>query len=313
VLTCTPSTIRNEFAESFNEVQRVQNIITRASKLRHWIPRASFWKGLKLCNQFINFYIERVLKLSPEELESHNKGDRGYTFVHALAGFTRDSKVLRDQIIAVLLAGRDTTASTLSWTLYELSRTPHAVVKLRQEILSTVGRDRTPTYEHLKNMPYLKAILNEILRLYPSVPFNVRLALKDCTLPTGGGPDGTAPIAVLKNTPIAYSTLVMQRRAELYPPVSEKFADPEVFSPERWSVWHPKPHDYIPFNAGPRICIGQQFALTEMSYVLVRLFQKYERVGSHMGPIDGGKPMLKADIVLSPGQGVKVAFFEARD
>ncbi|KAG9255014.1 cytochrome P450 [Emericellopsis atlantica] len=305
--------IRNDFADSFNEVQRVQNIIVRASKARHWIPKSSFWNGLALCNKFINFYIDRVLQLSPAELESHNKGERGYTFVHALAGFTRDPKVLRDQIIAVLLAGRDTTASTLSWTLYELSRTPHAVTKLRQEILSTVGRDRTPTYEHLKNMPYLKAILNETLRLYPSVPFNVRLALKDCTLPTGGGPDGTEPIAILKDTPIGYSTLVMQRRPDLYPPVSDNFADPEVFSPERWSVWHPKPHDYIPFNAGPRICIGQQFALTEMSYVLVRMFQKYDRVESHMGPIDGGKPMLKADIVLSPGQGVKVAFFEAQD
>ena len=105
----------------------------------------------------------------------------------------------------------------------------------------------------------------------------------------------------------------MQRRPDLYPPPSDTFAHPDIFSPERWSVWHPKPHDYIPFNAGPRICIGQQFALTEMSYVLCRLFQRFDRVESHMHEIDGGKPMLKADIVLSPGQGVKVAFFDAKD
>merc|ERR1712000_409922 len=150
--------------------------------------------------------------------------------------------------VAVLLAGRDTTASTLSWVIYELGRHPECVKKLREEILQTIGRNQMPSYEHMKNMPYLKAILNETLR-------------------HGGGPDGTQPLPVLRHTPIAYSTLVMQRRTDLYPPQSDTFAHPEVFSPERWSVWHPKPHEYIPFNAGPRICIGQQFALTEMSYV----------------------------------------------
>lgn len=305
------STPVNEFANAFDEVQRVQNLIARASKIRHFIPKASYWKGLDVINRFINFYIDRALLLDPAELESKTRSDKGYTFLHELASFTRDRKVLRDQIVAVLLAGRDTTASTLSWTLYELSRHPQVVKKLREEILSIVGPDSHPTYEHLKNMPYLKAIFNETLRMYPSVPFNVRLALKDTTLPRGGGADGTEPLPVLKNTPIAYSTLVMQRRPDLYPPISETFADPAVFSPDRWESWHPKPHNYIPFNAGPRICIGQQFALTEMSYTLVRLFQRFDRITSFMEEIDGGSPMLKADIVLSPGQGVKVAFWDA--
>lgn len=65
----------------------------------------------------------------------------------------------------------------------------------------------------------------------------------------------------------------------------------------------------VPFNGGPRICIGQQFALTEMSYVLTRLFQRFERVESYMDQVDGGNPTLKAEIVLQPGDGVKVAFF----
>ena len=148
--------------------------------------------------------------------------------------------------------------------------------------------------------------MNETLRLYPSVPFNVRLALKDTTLPHGGGPDGLAPIGVLKDTPIGYSTLVMQRRPELYPPGSQALE----FNPDRWLDWQPKPWQYIPFNGGPRICIGQQFALTEMGYTIVRLLQKFERVENFMGLVDGGSPCLKAEIVLQPGQGVRVGFFE---
>lgn len=263
-------------------------------------------------NAFVEKYVQLALQMSPEELAEITKSEKGYTFLHELARFTRDPVQIRDQLVAVLLAGRDTTAGTLSWVIYEVSKRPDIVKKMRTEIHETVGKEATPTYEHLKNMPYLKNILNETLRLYPAVPFNVRMALKDAWLPRGGGPDGTEPLPVLKDTPIAYSTLVMQRRPDLYPPISEKFSDPAIFDPERWYHWHPKPHDYIPFNAGPRICIGQQFALTEMSYILCRIFQRFETVTSHMDSIDGGEPVLQADITLSPGQGVRVAFQEAQ-
>ncbi|OAA71778.1 cytochrome P450 [Akanthomyces lecanii RCEF 1005] len=304
------TTIDQEFAKAFNDVQRLQNILARSGDLRPWIPKASFWNGLTVMNEFVNHFVDMALRLKPEQLQN-SKSSKQYTFLHAVVGTTRDRKVLRDQIVAVLLAGRDTTASTLSWAMYELARHPECVAKLRREILETVGADSLPTYDHLKNMPYLKAVINETLRLYPVVPFNVRLALKDTTLPRGGGADGTEPLAVLKDTPITYSTLVMQRRPDLYPAPSAEFAHSDMFSPERWERWHPRPHEYIPFNAGPRICIGQQFALTEMSYVLVRLFQRFDLVESHMGPIDGGKPVLKAEIVLSPGQGVHLSFHEA--
>ena len=152
--------------------------------------------------------------------------------------------------MAVLLAGRDTTAATLSWTLYELGRHPDVVRRLRREIEEHVGWNRTPTYDDLKSMKYLQYIMNETLRLYPAVPFNVRLALRDATLPRGGGPDGSQPVAVLKDTPVGFSTMVMQRRPELYPPTTEKFRDPAIFSPERWLHWQPKPWQPKPSAIG---------------------------------------------------------------
>ncbi|EPE29570.1 Cytochrome P450 [Glarea lozoyensis ATCC 20868] len=293
------------FAEAFGEVQKWQNIIARSGPMNKLVPRKQFFKHLKTLNEFVEPFIDEALALSPEELATKSKSDEGYTFLHALAAFTRDRKVLRDQLVAVLLAGRDTTASTLSWTFYEISQRPKIVEKLREEIIQHVGLERAPTYNDLKNMKYLQNVMHETLRLYPSVPFNVRLALKDTTLPRGGGPSGLDPIGIPKDTPIGYSTIIMQRRPDLTP-------DSLTFSPERWETWQPKPWQYIPFNGGPRICIGQQFALTEMGYTLVRLMQRFERVESDMLRRDGGNPTLKAEIVLQPGDGVFVSFYDRK-
>lgn len=131
------------------------------------VPKKSFYASLEVLNTFVGRYIDQALRLSQEELEKVTKSDEGYTFLHALASYTRDRQVLRDQIVAVLLAGRDTTANTLSWLFYELSKHPAVVHKLREEIASFVGFDREPTYTDLKSMRYLQHTLNETLRLYP--------------------------------------------------------------------------------------------------------------------------------------------------
>ncbi|KAI1106644.1 cytochrome P450 52A11 [Jackrogersella minutella] len=302
------TTPRQPFADAFNEVQRIQGIISRSGPLRHFLPMKSFRSGLEVVNEFCNVYIERALRLSPSELATKTKADEGYTFLHELASFTRDRKVLRDQLVAVLLAARDTTAATLSFAFYELARHPDAVRRLRAEIAGQVGLARTPTYEDLKSMKFLQNVISETLRLYPAVPFDVRTALQDTTLPRGGGPDGAAPLPVLAGTAVTYSTLAMQRRADLYPSDAE---DARAFAPQRWARWQPRPWQYVPFNGGPRICIGQQFALAEMAYVLTRVFQRFDRVESFMREVDGGHPKLKTDIVVQPGDGVTVALWVA--
>ncbi|KAF2195748.1 cytochrome P450 52A11 [Zopfia rhizophila CBS 207.26] len=299
-----------EFADAFYNAQRVQSVIARVGPLNWLVPRKrmGLYDSVKVIDNFVNVYIERALAISPAELEKKTSHE-GYTFLHAIAAYTRDRTILRDQLVSILLAGRDTTACTLTWAIYELSLQPHITEKLRREIMEQVGLERAPTYQDLKDMKYLQHILNETLRLYPVVPFNVRMALHDTTLPTGGGPDGTQPIGVLKDTPIGYSTLLMQRRADLYPPPESGFPPVHKFVPERWDGWTPKSWTYVPFNGGPRICIGQQFALTEMAYTLVRIFQKYEMVENRMA---GELPGLHADVVLQPAKEVKVAFWESQ-
>jgi hypothetical protein len=148
-------------------------------------------------NNFISPFVERAISMSKSATD---EDDEGKDFTHSLSKFTQDRKVLRDQLVSTLLAGRDTTACTLSWLFYELAYHPDVFSRLREEILSTVGKHGMPTYEDLKGMKYLQWCLNEsifppcqsklALRLYPIVPFNVRTSLVDTTLPTGGGPNG---------------------------------------------------------------------------------------------------------------------------
>ncbi|KAJ5518647.1 Cytochrome P450 E-class group I [Penicillium expansum] len=303
------------FAEAFRYVQQRQAEYFRFSVFSNVMSRTEFRKNLKIMDEFIQPYIETVLDRSAGEL--NEKLSKSQTFLDALASFTRDPRILRDQLVAVLLAGRDTTAATLSFCLFELSRNPKVVAKLRDEIRNRLGvgaEAQKPSYADLKEMKYLNAVLHETMRLYPVVPFNVRYSLRDTTLPRGGGSDGLAPVGVRANSRIFYSTMLMQRDPDLYDgPGAENYFDPGEWIPERWvSGWQPKPWHFIPFNGGPRICIGQQFAIIEMGYTVIRILQAYERIIAL--PV-GGKdkvedPVLRFEVTLSPGSELNCIFLK---
>ncbi|PYI11446.1 cytochrome P450 alkane hydroxylase [Aspergillus sclerotiicarbonarius CBS 121057] len=309
------------FAEAFKYVQHRQGEIFRYVPFNFLLSRTKFRQNLKIMNDFIQPYIDRVLSLPPSDLTQDPS--KPSTFLHALAHFTRDPQILRDQLTAILLAGRDTTATTLSFCLYELSRNPSVVQSLRAEISTRLGlgpSSKTPTYTDLKEMKYLAAILNETTRLYPVVPFNLRYALSPTTLPTGGGPTGSSPIGIRPHTRIIYSTMLMQRDPAYYPPPEESKAyyyDPGKWIPERWMRgWVPAPWRFVPFNGGPRICPGQQFALVEMGYTLVRILQVYGclRAGRGDGRGDGvgegveGDLRMRFEITLNPGSELNCVF-----
>jgi cytochrome P450 len=276
------------------------------------IPRKNYNAGIKVIESYINPSIQHAMSLAASGDAKFNKSAevKNNTLLHALASYTTSPKVVRDQLTSVLFAGSDTTASAMTWVLFELSRNPHVISKLQGVITSTLGtadHDRIPTFTELKSMKYLTNVINETLRLYATMPFATRQALRDTTLPRGGGPDGQSPIAVLKDTPVLYSALLMHRRRDLYPPISATFADPRVWSPERWDVWQPKSWQLIPFSGGARICIGQNFALAEMAYTVVRLLQNFERIDD-FNPRGKEDPVLRYGIVATAEEGVKVAF-----
>jgi len=245
--------------------------------------------------------IQKALeKAEPGDIEKIIGGDgddHRYVFLNEMVKATRDPIQLRDETLNILLAGRDTTASLLSNTFHVLARRPDIFKKLIAEVDELDGK--RPDYETLKSMKYLKNILTESLRLYPVVPGNARFANRDTVLPTGGGPNGKSPIFVPKGGVVGYSVYAMHRRTDVYG------ADALEFRPERWNPeeglrpgWA-----YLPFNGGPRICVGQQFALTEASYTIVRLLQEFNDIEDR----DGTPWIEQLALTVASANGVKVA------
>lgn len=159
------------------------------------IPKGEYYRAIKRIAQFIEPIIARTLAICPTRLQELSKSDLEFSFLHSIAICARDPKLIRDQIMSVLFAGRDTTAATLSWAMYELSNYPQMWAKLGKEILNKLGPQAVPTYEILKELTYLKNVLSETLRLHPAVPLNMRQVLETTTIP---GRPGEADIVLLK-------------------------------------------------------------------------------------------------------------------
>lgn len=296
---------REHFADAFNRSQtHISNRVVLMDKYFLY-NTPDFRKSIKQVHKFANYYVKQALSLSPEELEK--KSANSYIFLYELVKQTRDPAVLRDQLLNILVAARDTTASLLSSTFFELARNKDILQKLQEEIWTKFGKGENIrlediTFESLKSCEYLKSVLNETLRLYPAVPLNFRFATKNTTLPKGGGPDGEDPVFIPKKGIIMYNVGALHRDPIHYG------KDADVYRPERWS--EPSTRSlgwaYLPFNGGPRICLGQQFALTEASYVVVRLLQNFHNLES----FDEEYPPKKANhLTLSLKDGCNIALY----
>jgi cytochrome P450 len=301
------------FANSFD---RAQIAIANASRLGnlYWfgLTRA-FKKDCKVCHEFIDQYVHQALARPATEKPDAEK--QKYVFLDGLLESTRDPIELRGELLNILLAGRDTTASLLSFLFIYLEQHPDIFAKLRATIIEEFGTYSNPkniTFAKLKNCSYLQWCMNETLRLQPVVPWDARTAVRDTVIPTGGGADGRSPIYIRAGEEVNYSVYIMHRRKDIWGP------DADSFNPSRWNArkvgW-----EYLPFNGGPRICIGQQFALTEAGYVIVRFLQRFEGlqgVGNTWEPVEkGGFGFVRQalSLTMSPADGVKLRLKVARE
>ncbi|CAL1701116.1 unnamed protein product [Somion occarium] len=273
------------FAKAFQESQEV--ISSRGRTGWAWPFFEIFSDKSAKPMRIVDDFLDPILKDALEKAKRDQDGrlikkdnpdevDEDETLLDHLVRFTTDPVVLHDEILNIMIAGRDTTAGTLTFLVYLLSQYPQALLKLRQEILSVVGPTRRPTYDDIREMKFLRAVINETLRLFPSVPFNVRYPVQDVLLPNTSDP--STPFFIPKMTPVAYSVWMMHRRTDYWGPDAEEF-DPDRFLDERLHKYlTPNPFIFLPFNAGPRICLGQQFAYNEMSFFMVRLLQNFSNI-----------------------------------
>lgn len=291
-----------EFGDAFNRAQELIKTKSMARMVHWFIGGDEYEKQCKICKDFAMSYVNLALQRTAEKSPSSEKPD-SYIFLDELAKEMRYPTVLRDQAINILVAGRDTTASLLSWVFLMLARHKEIFHKLRDSIIQDFGDGSDIsiiTFESLKSSKYLRHVIDETLRLYPTVPSNSRVATKDTTLPRGGGKNGDKPIFVTKGTTCAYSVYTMHRNPDTWGPDADKFR------PERWETPNSGVHswDYLPFNGGPRICLGQQFALTEASYVIVRLLQSFSDIEADAAMLTPEEPEEYTSLTLSPAKGV---------
>jgi cytochrome P450 len=177
------------------------------------------------------------------------------------SGAGMSDRQLRDEMMTLFLAGHETTANALTWTIYLLSQHPDVGERLGLE-LDTVLGGRAPTSADLPKLTYTEMVVRESMRLYPPAPGFAREPVEDVTI---GG------YAVPKGSLISILTTVLHRDERFFP-------DPERFDPDRFAAgWMDRipRYAYLPFGGGPRVCIGNGFAMMEARLILATLAQRY--------------------------------------
>ncbi|KAH8821917.1 cytochrome P450 [Xylogone sp. PMI_703] len=291
------------FEKAFDHASYVSAIRIRLTDFEWIYKPAKFKKSCAIIKRYANHFVQ--LALEDMEKNGEEEASQRHPFILDLYKNMRDPALVRDQLIHVLIAGRDTTACLLSWTFFLLVRHPEVLARLRSEIESVTEGATQFTRAKINKMKYLTCVMNETQRLYPQLPVNVRVAAKTTILPRGGGPDGKSPVLIPKGTGVGYSVYHMHRLKSTYG------EDANSFRPERWlepGLENIGQFSFMPFHGGPRLCLGKDFAITEASYTIIRIIQTFPKLRLPPGiPIvPPGEEKQSLTIVVSSAEGCKV-------
>jgi len=196
------------------------------------------------------------------------------------SGSGPDDTALRDEVVTLLVAGHETVASSLTWTLHLLAHHPQVQERLADEVAAL---DDDPSTADLPRLPWTRAVVDEALRLYPPAWVVTRRALVEDVLSGYTVPAGSV---------VLVSPYTVQRDPAVWP-------DPERFDPTRFLGTTPARGTYLPFGAGPRLCIGRDFALVESALVLAVIARRFA-----VRPAPGPPPRVDALVTLRPRGGL---------
>lgn len=249
-------------AEAYPIGRMLQDWVKRCFSMGVWgcplpVPGAPYYGMLRKADR-----IEKALRamIARRRAQTGAPGDVLSLLMRArdVEGRAMSDTELVGQISILFIASFETTTSALTWSLLLLAQHPEVMHQLMDEIDSVLG-DAPPRSDQLPQLPFLHWVIKESLRILPPVPYTVRVA-QQC-LKVG-------PFEVPPQTRVIASHYLTHHLPDLYP-------QPERFRPERWREINPTQYEYLPFNAGPRICIGGAFATQVLKISLAMIVQRF--------------------------------------
>jgi cytochrome P450 len=263
----------------------IKDKIAAAIKIESKLPLPStrkFFKAIKAIDRLVLRMIEERKRLNLNEnlldklIKSTDEEDQS----------RMTNQQLRDEVVNILLAGHETTSNALAWTFHQLLKYPEVYQKVSEEIQKTV-KGSSPSYEELSSLVYTQAVLQESMRLYPPFWRVSRQATVDTKVKGFDIPKGTNVVT---------SIYTIQRK-------EKHWTNSLEFRPERFLNESPDTHKfaYIPFGAGPRICIGSSLAMNEAITILATCLKNYELTKAFTT-----EPTPQLSMTMQPKEGCKV-------
>ena len=267
--------------------------LNSALRLPSWVPTPRHLRESRAMRRLDEILRELIAARRASSDERHDLLSILLTAVDQDSGARMSDRQLRDEMMTLFLAGHETTANLLTWTWYLLSQHAAEDAALLEE-LDRVLEGRAPSIADLPNLPRTEMIVREALRLYPPAPGVAREPIEDVTI---GG------YAVPKGSLITVNTFAMQHDRRFFPH-PDRF-DPDRFAPG-WEQRMPR-YAYLPFGGGPRVCIGNAFAMMEARLILAAIAQRWRFV---LEPGQVVRPMQL--VTVRPRHGIRMRL-EARD
>ena len=256
---------------------------------KKWFPAPLNFKLKRALNEYRSFISKTI--------EARKGNELGEDLLSIFLGM-RDEETgqsmnddeIGEEVLGIIVGGQETSATALVWTLYELSHNAEVEEKLLNEIMEVTNGDQIK-FSSIRELKYLKMVIQESMRLHPPFWFENRNTMNDVEL---GG------VHIRKGSMIAFSRYALHRNKNYW-------EDPETFNPDRFDEDSSRVKNelqssaYLPFSSGPRVCIGRHFAMMEMMVILCSVLQKYKlRVSSHY------KHKVAINLTMEPKGGLPV-------
>ncbi|KAJ3551513.1 hypothetical protein NM688_g4661 [Phlebia brevispora] len=251
----------------------------------------------------INVIVDDIVKMRKEDMAADPDAKQNADYLTALLSSAEDKETsaIRDTLITLLFAGRESTQNTISWMMYEITRNPEWIARLREEAEQQAAESGTfiPSYAQLQSYPIHLAVCYETLRLWPGLPKNAREAEADDVLPAI--PELNLPaVRVYKGDFVLWSDMAMMRNSDVWGPDAAEFNPRRHLDSDGKFIKPPTPK-FHSFGTGPRACPAMQLSIYEITSIFVALLWSFDFVPVNPGvrtSIDAFAPFMDGPFMV---------------